>query len=549
MVEWQPQPSDYHRVFAEQNPWHRSGTVPDVLAPPNERFLARVLWKRLVNNEPRRHQVILGPRRVGKTTALYQTVRHLINNGVAPGRIWWLRLDHPLLMEGALGDLVRGVLRGSGAKEQNPLFLMLDEIVYAEDWDLWLKTFYDEGWPVRIAATSSSTTALRKQRHESGVGRWEEHHLMPCPLDEYLGLATIPNVGAVMLRDSDTQDSAAGETLGDTLAALPRGGSPSAFVETYRMMLMSVGGFPELLLRTLAQGPYSSDGGGTSDPFDFHDSAAVENRILESQRVLRSDAVERAIYKDIPQAAGVDNPMMLERLLYVLAGQVTGVLSPTGIGQQLGIQQPTFDRYLSYLEQAYLVFTLTNYSGSESAVQRRGRKLYFVDSAVRNAALHRGLAPRNDPVEQGTLLENLVAATVNALAAHAGVRLHHWRDGNHEVDLIYDDPHQPLAFEIASSPNHSFSGLAALIQGHPRFRGHSYLVAPQAAVIHPAEDRRGIGMLPLDTFLLAVGAQAHQAMLARLGVSADVMGTTPEAADVELEIPERQSVARPADLD
>ena len=57
----------------------------------------------------------------------------------------------------------------------------------------------------------------------------------------------------------------------------------------------------------------------------------IANQVLESQRVLRSDAVERAVYKDIPQAARVDNPMMLERLLYVLAGQVTGLLSPTNI--------------------------------------------------------------------------------------------------------------------------------------------------------------------------------------------------------------------------
>ena len=192
----------------------------------------------------------------------------------------------------------------------------------------------------------------------------------------------------------------------------------------------------------------------------------------------------------------------------------------TGIGGQLGIRQPTVDRYLSYLEQAYLVFTLTNYSASETGVQRRGRKLYFVDSAVRNAALHRGLAPLNDPVERGTLLENLAATTMNTLAAHAGVRLHHWRDGNHEVDLIYEDPRQPLAFEIASSPNHSLRGLEALIERNPGFHGHSYLVAPQAAVIHPHDDSRGIGMLPLDTFLLAVSAQAHQAMLDRLGVPA-----------------------------
>jgi len=494
MVEWQPQPSDYHRVFTEQNPWWSSGTVPPALAPGTERSLAQALWQRLLHNEPRRHQVILGPRRVGKTTVLYQTVRHLIANGVDARRIWWLRMDHPLLLPASLGDLVRPVLDTSGATEENPVFLMLDEIVYAGDWDRWLKTFYDERWPVQIAATSSSTAALLKQRRESGVGRWEEHHLLPCRLDESCRLLGWPHAVE------------ASATLGATLATLLAGHQADSALQGLRTHLLLVGGFPELLVRPFTDAPLPLSGDDIAD------------RVLESQRVLRSDAVERAVYKDIPQAAGVDNPMMLERLLYVLAGQVTGLLSPTSIGRQLGIQQPTFDRYLSYLEQAYLVFALTNYSGSESAVQRRGRKLYFVDSAVRNAALHRGLAPLNDPVEQGTLLENLVAATVNTLAAHAGVRLHHWRDGNSEVDLVYDDPRQPLAFEIASSPNHSVLGLEALVERNYRFHGHSYLVAPQAAVIHPAEDRRGIGMLPLDTFLLAVGAQAHRAMLARLGV-------------------------------
>ena len=494
MVEWQPQPSDYHRVFNEQNPWWSSKTVPTALAPSTERFLARVLWQRLLRSEPRRHQVILGPRRVGKTTVLYQTVRHLIADGITPSRIWWLRMDHPLLLPASLGDLVQAVLNTSGATEAKPTFLMLDEVVYAKDWDLWLKTFYDERWPVQIAATSSSTAALRKQRRESGVGRWEEHHLLPCRLDESCNLLGLPHVVE------------ASTTLGSTLATLTAGHQADPALQRLRTHLLLVGGFPELLIR-----PFPSAPGPSAE----EDLAA---RVLDSQRVLRSDAVERAVYKDIPQAAGVDNPMLLERLLYVLAAQVTGLLSPTNIGQQLGIQQPTFDRYLSYLEQAYLVFTLTNYSGSESAVQRRGRKLYFVDSAVRNAALHRGLAPLSDPVEQGTLLENLVAATVNTLAAHAGMRLHHWRDGNSEVDLIYDDPHQPLAFEIASSPSHSLNGLEALIQRHRRFYRHSYLVTPQATTIHPRDDSRGIGMLPLDTFLLAVGAQAHQAMLARLGV-------------------------------
>lgn len=489
-VGWEPQPSDYHRVFSEQNPWRPSGAVPEALAPATERSLASVLWQRLIRNDSRRHQVILGPRRVGKTTVLYQTVQRLINTGVAPERIWWLRMDHPLLLKISLGDLVRAMLQGSGADHDNPLFVMIDEVVYAADWDLWLKTFYDEDWPVRIAATSSATAGLRQQRRESGVGRWEEHHLMPCQLDEFFGL-----LGQLV----QTEQTETFETLAERLDALGAESPVDPDLGTL-MYLLLVGGFPELLLR-----PFMPDD--------------LERHILESQRVLRSDAVERAVYKDIPQTSGVENPLILERLLYVLAGQVTGILSPTGIGKDLGIAQPTLDRYLSYLEQAYLIFALTNYSGSESGVQRRGRKLYFVDSAVRNAALHRGRAPLSDPVEQGLLLENLVASAVNTLAAHAGVRLHHWRDGNHEVDLIYDDPRQPLAFEIASSPSHSRSGLAALIERHPRFGGHSYLIAPQAGVIHPGEEASEIGTLPLDTFLLAVGAQSHQAMLDRLGVA------------------------------
>ena len=134
--------------------------------------------------------------------------------------------------------------------------------------------------------------------------------------------------------------------------------------------------------------------------------------------------------------------------------------------------------------------------------------------------MHRGIAPLEDPVEIGALLENLVASSVNTLAKHAGVRLHYWRRAKHEVDLVYDEPGQPLAFEIASSANHSRRGLAALIDAHPQFRGHAYLVAPQAPVLHPDSTGSGIGMLALESFLLAVGAQAHQAMMNRLGVTA-----------------------------
>jgi predicted AAA+ superfamily ATPase len=490
MAVWRPQPEDLQRVFDEQNPWQRSGLVATTLARPVERPLAKLLWQRLRHDDPHRFQLVLGPRRVGKTTALYQTVRHLIGAGVDPGRIWWLRLDHPLLLQERLDDLVRAVLDTSNATADRPVFLMLDEIVYTDRWDLWLKTFFDDHWPVRVAATSSATAALRERRLESGVGRWSEQHLTPYLFTEFLAL-----VG----QDRSVE---IGATLGESLASLRQGQRADADLASWRRLFMLIGGFPELL--TAARDRPDED---------------EQDRLLQSQQVLRNDAVERAIYKDIPQSFGVDNPMMLERLLYVLAAQITGLLSPSNICGDLGLSQPTFDRYLSYLEQAFLVFTLPNYSGREATVQKRGRKLYFVDGAIRNAALQRGLAPLDNPTELGALLENLVAATLRSLALHSGVRLHHWRDGKHEVDLIFDHPVQPLAFEIGSSPDHPRSGIQALVDRHPRFQGRAYLVAPQVAVAHPGSTTSGVGTLPLDLFLQVVGAQAEAALSTSIGVT------------------------------
>ena len=488
MAVWRPQPEDLQRVFDEQNPWQRTGQVAATLARPIERPLAKLLWQRLTNDEPHRFQLVLGPRRVGKTTALYQTVRHLIEAGVGPSRIWWMRLDHPLLLQENLGDLVRAVLDTSDASADEPVFLMLDELVYTDRWDLWLKTFFDDHWPVRIAATSSATAALRERRLESGVGRWSEQHLTPYLFTEFLALV------------GQERPVVAGDTLADSLAQLRQGQRAEPDLAAWRRLFMLVGGFPEPL--TAARDRLDED-----EP----------SRLLESQQVLRTDAVERAIYKDIPQSFGVDNPMMLERLLYVLAARITGLLSPSNICTELGLSQPTFDRYLSYLEQAFLVFTLPNYSGREATVQKRGRKLYFVDGAIRNAALQRGLAPLDNPTELGALLENLVAATLRSLALHAGVRLHHWRDGKHEVDLVFDHPDQPLAFEIGSSPDHPRSGIRALVERHPRFEGRCYVVAPQVAVAHPESTASGVGTLPLDLFLQVVGAQAEAALATSLG--------------------------------
>jgi hypothetical protein len=96
-------------------------------------------------------------------------------------------------------------------------------------------------------------------------------------------------------------------------------------------------------------------------------------------------------------------------------------------------------------------------------------------------------------------------------------RLYHWREKNAEIDLVFDHPDQPLAFEIAMSGTHHRRGIAEFVARFPRFHGRCYLVAPDLDARQPQDSRGGaIGTLPLDLLLLAIGAQMEHDLATRL---------------------------------
>jgi predicted AAA+ superfamily ATPase len=137
--------------------------------------------------------------------------------------------------------------------------------------------------------------------------------------------------------------------------------------------------------------------------------------------------------------------------------------------------------------------------------------------AIRNAALQRGLAPLTDPIELDALIENLAAAALYVLGTHTGTRVHYWRDRKHQVDLVFDHPTDPMAFEIGSSPRHPVSGLREFSAQFPRFAGRCYLVTPESVLLRPRQTSTGIGTMSLEHFLLAAGRQTETALAQRLG--------------------------------
>ena len=506
-----------------------------------------------------------------------------------------VRLDHPELVGIKLGDIVKFAIKRSKANLKKPVFLFLDELVYAEKWDLWLKTFYDEAWPVQIIASSSSSAALHNKKRESGTGRWEEVYMFPYLLNELLQLKGVKTDVPVKESLLETVEELASspsllkwdlEQAFQELIAL--GGFPESLAEQHNQEQKIVGKIQDLktslkrsfnqrekelkrlltlidLVKLEEQSTKSleekakakkqlkkmieTEGEETIKQFqkkleeygiDYvmdmedidqeghkHFVQKINQQIKETeqeqksirditsvffdktQKTFRSDSIERAIYKDIPQSYRIDNPMILEKFFYILAGQVTGLLSLKNISQKIsGVSLPTLERYLSYLRDTYLVFLLPNYAKTESAVQRRGQKIYFLDGAIRNSALLKNKEEIfKNPKELGVGQENLVATHLHSLGKQAGIRIHHYRHKQYEVDFIYDDPKYPLAFEVEHSAKHSYKGLKDFLKQNKRFFGFCYYVAPGINFISAKNSEEGIGRIPLNHLLMAIGVQ------------------------------------------
>lgn len=492
--------SDTAKSILEQNPWQLGADILHEFAPKEERLIVPLMSRWLLDARSRHIQVILGPRRVGKTAALYQIIRTLLENGIDASRVFFLRLDRPDIANYSLGDIARHIVQASSATATEPAYLMLDEVIDMEDWDRWLKTFYDENWPLRIVATASSRLGLKMGQLESGIDRWQEQSLLPCRILECYKLLEkeYPHGSQISVEPN----------LDDTLKGLLRQDSLGRELQKYRDLLITVGGLPGQLTS------YIEPEHGQSTLMPTIEALPL---FLPHQIQLYENIVEKAVYIDIPKHSGIRNPENLERILYVLAGQMAQLLSPQSISKDLGIPVATINNYLDCLELASLVVLLPNYSPSEVKTQRRGRKIYFIDTALRNAILRRNVSLSSDLIEYGHAIENLVVSSLQSLAEQTRFRLYYWRNSKHEVDVIYDDVNGPLAFEVGLSSNHSLSGLSALIEKHPKFHGNSYLISPQPDFIAAQTSPNGIGKLPLDLFLLVVDLQASYALKRRFG--------------------------------
>jgi len=356
-----------------------------VLALHPRAYLNPVL-KLLQETKLRRAVVLLGPRRVGKTILIQHIIADLLARGTDPARIAYVEMDHPLLHGQSLDALIR-LIEESTPPCKGVRYLFFDEIQSHKDWEIHLKPLVDHRPDLRILVSGSAAAALKRKSTESGAGRFTDFLLPPLTFSEYLRMSTQP---------SGIREDGPGVYVLESIALLNE-----QFVD-----YVSYGGYPELALS----------------------SAVREN----PQRFVKSDIVDKVLLRDLPHLYGIQDIQELNSLFTLLAFNTGEEVSIDQLSQRSGVSKPTIQKYIEYLEAAFLVKRVFRVDQDGRRYQRdRSFKIYLT-----NPAMYTGLFGSRHPDESG--FGHLVETALFAQCFHQDMRLNYarWGKDDDEVDLV-----------------------------------------------------------------------------------------------------------------
>lgn len=394
------------KVLSAYNPWWKTGSISSKMAKTYKRFAFYEAMKRLNNKDIRRSVVLTGTRRVGKTTIQYQMIEALLKAGVAPQKIVFISMDHPMLKLSQFQDVLD--CYHENIYPEQDVYYFFDEVQYAQDWDLWLKTIYDSQPDTQVVATGSASPALMKGSQESGAGRWSVIQVPTMSFYEYCELLGID-------RPDLPEDLKITSLLHKTQIERTRIMMQLSKVQNHFMRYLQVGGFPELAL--------------------------AENDMM-AQQIMREDVVDKVLKRDLPSLYRIRNATELERIFLYLCNVSSEIVSIEALTKELnGVSRVTVENYVQYLESANLIYQSWPVDMSGKKVLKARPKIYIADAAIRNAVLmDDGIA--SDPVEMGKVVETAVYKHVNAFYYQHATSVGYYRGGkkDKEVDIVVDYP-------------------------------------------------------------------------------------------------------------
>lgn len=179
----------------------------------------------------------------------------------------------------------------------------------------------------------------------------------------------------------------------------------------------------------------------------------VVNNPGEEKEIL-TNIVNSYLYKDVFEFQDIRKSSVIEKLVQALALQVGSEVSFNELGNLLGIDTATVQRYVDLLEKAYVIFHIRSFSRNVRNELKKSIKIYFYDNGVRNSVIS-NFSPIELRSDIGALWENfLISERIKNNAYHnKHAKYYFWRTTQKQkIDFIEEAEQNLFAYEFKYNP-------------------------------------------------------------------------------------------------
>ena len=334
----------------EFNHWWTSEKVDTELALPFKRDIYPEIEKHL---DKRFILALVGLRRVGKTTIMYQLIQKLVEANINMTTILFFSFDEVSVK---LSDVLEAYKEiHSKDLRAEKTYIFLDEIQKCEGWENELKKYYDLYPKLKFIISGSESLFIRKKTKETLAGRIFEFTLTPFTFREYLRFNKVK------------ENEFKYETK----------------IKPFFIKFAEKGGFPET--------------------FSFETDK-------DFKEYIRALVVDKIVYKDIPKMFKLEDPDFLKVLLELISTNPGMYVDYQSLSKQFEKDRRVIKDYINYLKESFLITLLGNYRKGSITTLRKRKRAYPTDNAL--TYLYK---PKIEEDFFGRMIETLTVNKIKAL--------------------------------------------------------------------------------------------------------------------------------------
>lgn len=292
---------------------------------------------------------IIGVRRSGKTTTLYQIIKTLKENKENLKNILFLNFDDSELNTASFEEIIKTI------EKINPeiSYLFLDEIQQKQGWERWIRTLYDTHTYKQIFLSGSSASLLTKEIGRVLTGRHLTFTVFPFSFKEYLIFNGWKNFSNDHLQYNKNK------------------------ILHYLIKYIQEGGLPEILGKN-----------------EFERKIILTN--IYNDILARDISARHNVSYDITR-----------KISYHLLSNNSKEFSYRSIANAVNVSVETVQAHVSYLQESFLLLPLPVFSYKTKIQFKQNKKCYCIDTGLRNAVSFKFSEDIGRLAENIVFLENL----------------------------------------------------------------------------------------------------------------------------------------------